>query len=196
MLPPTTLVLSLCYRPRKPAWSLPAMQRTRPLGQAWSPWPNSRYGAPGQSNQAAGRARDPPAGDPAEPGLSPASDAQNGNDNACLSTLQGGREVAIAVRRSPEAEITAGSAGCKVFSLCSSERKSNDVDHGGDSEGPALGDPRQERTGQWTRLQDKAECVYSLLLVVSAFNERGRENNIVKGPLPSPSRLPRVLLLV
>ena len=75
------------------------------------------------------------------------------------------------MRCSPEAEITAGSAGCKVFALCCSEWKSNDVDHGGDSEGPALGDPRQEGTGQWTRLQYNTECVYSLLLVVSAFNE-------------------------
>ena len=64
------------------------------------------------------------------------------------------KEVAVAVRGSAEAEIT----GCRALSLCSSEQKSNDADHsgdsaapaladhGGDSAAPALGDPRQEGT--------------------------------------------------
>ena len=65
------------------------------------------------------------------------------------------KEVAVAVRGSAEAEIT----GCRALSLCSSEQKSNDADHSGDSAAPALGDPRQEGTGRWTQLEDDTECV-------------------------------------
>ena len=63
------------------------------------------------------------------------------------------KEVAIAVRCSPEAETT----GCGALSLCSSEQKRNDAGHSGDRARP--GGPRQEGTGRGAQSEDNAVCV-------------------------------------